>query len=301
MNCLGWASEEIDNFIVECYGKMKDKEVYENLRKEYPNEIGNKTLSAVKHRIIYLKKIGKINFNKKDELLYSQKEIEWLKERTKDYDFNYETLTKEFNDKFNKAKPLSAIRLFCWQKLGMRWRKHNFLYPHEQRQWLIENYHKYLVKDLVVKFNEKFNASKSFSAISSYCNDTLKLKNINYAQISQKEGFVGANREYGSEHIQDGYVVVKVSREGKKRERWIPKQRYVWEQYYGKIPPRHRVIFLDENRNNFDINNLACVPIEFQAPLSKMKDTSPNLKKCKIISLKLNEVLKEINESEEQQ
>ncbi|MBO7614763.1 MAG: HNH endonuclease [Bacilli bacterium] len=38
------------------------------------------------------------------------------------------------------------------------------------------------------------------------------------------------------------------------------KRRYVWEQYYGKkIPRGYVVIFLDGNKKNYDINNLALV------------------------------------------
>lgn len=40
-------------------------------------------------------------------------------------------------------------------------------------------------------------------------------------------------------------------------EKIIPKQRYVWEQYYNKkIPEKHNVIFADGNRENFEISNL---------------------------------------------
>lgn len=41
---------------------------------------------------------------------------------------------------------------------------------------------------------------------------------------------------------------------------WIGKQKKVWIDHYGdNIPPRSKIIFLDKNKYNFDINNLACV------------------------------------------
>ncbi|MBR5202364.1 MAG: HNH endonuclease [Clostridia bacterium] len=41
---------------------------------------------------------------------------------------------------------------------------------------------------------------------------------------------------------------------------WIGKHKKIWIDTYGNnIPPKHKIIFLDKNKYNFDINNLACV------------------------------------------
>ena len=288
-----WATEQIDDFIAECYKTMIVREIHRLVIEKFPEAQG-RTISAIKHRIAFLKKVGKIDFNRNDDLIYSSEEIEWLKKRCENYDFTYETLTQEFNEKFNKNKPLSAIRLYCWKNFKLEWKKHNCVYSPYQRQWLIENYHKYLIKDLFVKFNEKFNTSKSFSAICSYCKDTLKLRNINYAQISKKEGFVGSNKEFGSEHMRDGYIMIKVSNEGTKRQRWIPKQRYIWEQHHGKIPEGHKIMFLDGNNRNFDINNLVCVDNSIICTIRPIIDCSIKLKKLKIVNYKLNQILSEL-------
>ena len=60
-------------------------------------------------------------------------------------------------------------------------------------------------------------------------------------------------RPIGSERInRDGYVEIKV---GDPSE-WELKHRYIYEQKHGKIPKEDIVIFLDNNKSNFDINNL---------------------------------------------
>ena len=58
----------------------------------------------------------------------------------------------------------------------------------------------------------------------------------------------------GYEQIRDdGYVAVKVAEPNK----WMLKQRKVWEDHYGeKLTRNDAIIFLDGNKLNFDINNL---------------------------------------------
>lgn len=52
-----------------------------------------------------------------------------------------------------------------------------------------------------------------------------------------------------------GETYVKVGNPSK----YQTKQRYVYEQHYGKIPNGYQVIFLDQNQENFDINNLKII------------------------------------------
>lgn len=54
-----------------------------------------------------------------------------------------------------------------------------------------------------------------------------------------------------------GYKLIKVSNTGK---RWIPYQRYLWEKHYKrKLPKGMLIVFLDGNKKNFDISNLAAI------------------------------------------
>lgn len=57
---------------------------------------------------------------------------------------------------------------------------------------------------------------------------------------------------------KDGYTYIKV--EGKRK--LVLKQRYIYSQKYGKIPPNHTICFKDGNKQNFDIDNLECVSRE---------------------------------------
>lgn len=57
-----------------------------------------------------------------------------------------------------------------------------------------------------------------------------------------------------------GYTMIKVSNKGKTAERWRPYHRYLWEKHYGrKLPKGMILIFLDGNKNNFNIKNIAAI------------------------------------------
>ena len=65
----------------------------------------------------------------------------------------------------------------------------------------------------------------------------------------------GPSKPVGTEKIcVDGYIKIKIS-----EDKWMHKHHYVWQQHYGEIPKGYNIIFLDKNKKNFDINNLAAV------------------------------------------
>ena len=72
-----------------------------------------------------------------------------------------------------------------------------------------------------------------------------------------KKGNIPSNyRPVGSERTTvDGYREIKVADPNK----WELKHRYIYEQHFGKISKEDIVIFLDNDKTNFDINNLKCI------------------------------------------
>jgi len=62
----------------------------------------------------------------------------------------------------------------------------------------------------------------------------------------------------GAEKIEHGYTLVKVCEHGSRKERyWKYKHRLIWEKANGPIPEGYKVIFLDKNKSNFLLDNLA--------------------------------------------
>lgn len=92
------------------------------------------------------------------------------------------------------------------------------------------------------------------------------------AETQFKKGGFSFNRvPIGTERVNsEGYHEVKVQ-DGQKQHNWVLKHRLIWEQHNGPIPPKHRIVFLDSNRNNLDISNLELMSFEQTAVMSKRK------------------------------
>jgi hypothetical protein len=59
----------------------------------------------------------------------------------------------------------------------------------------------------------------------------------------------------GYEIIRGGMIMVKIG--GSEGTHWEAKHRLVWERTHGAIPEGHNVVFLDGNKRNFALENLA--------------------------------------------
>lgn len=141
------------------------------------------------------------------------------------------------------------------------------------------------IKDITDMFNAKYCTNQSVGAIGSmmqrYCIKNGLVCTFQKGNIPHNKGvpmteetrkkvqgtwFQKGNnplntRDVGSELLgADGYLVVKVQETGKRCEKWRQKHILVWEQYHKmKVPKGHVVIFLDGDRTNFDITNLALI------------------------------------------
>lgn len=78
-----------------------------------------------------------------------------------------------------------------------------------------------------------------------------------------KPGSVPPNTDpIGTEKLcTDGYVWVKIDNQPKAKKivNWKQKHKLLWEQHNGPVPKGHKVIFLDGNRENIVLENLALV------------------------------------------
>ena len=104
-----------------------------------------------------------------------------------------------------------------------------------------------------------------------------------------KKGNVPSNHKpIGYERVDiEGYVYVKVQDLHQNRN-FRQKHYLVWEQHYGPVPKGYQLRFLDGNRQNCDISNLALVSNAEKVYLNRMtKTTDPELHKSQILIAKL--------------
>ena len=56
-------------------------------------------------------------------------------------------------------------------------------------------------------------------------------------------------------YTTDGYPKEKIG----EPNQWVLKHRKVWEDHHGPIPKGYSIVFLDGDKTNYDISNLACL------------------------------------------
>lgn len=116
-----------------------------------------------------------------------------------------------------------------------------------------ENAYKYTCKELVNILKKELNEEMTLKQVQQYC----WRHNINYKKECANKARDMKPLPLGTERVKpDGMVQIKVAFPNK----WVYKQRKIYEDYYNvKLPDDVYVIFLDGNRNNFDIKNLKAV------------------------------------------
>lgn len=101
-------------------------------------------------------------------------------------------------------------------------------------------------------------------------------------------------REVGSERVNSyGYVEIKVADPGK----WRLKHTVIWEQEYGQIPTGKCLIFLDQNKQNVSLDNLAVITRSQLARMNQngLFSTDPELTKAGTVIAELESVIGQLN------
>lgn len=170
-------------------------------------------------------------------------------------------------------------------------------YTAEQEGFLRKHHFGRTRKELTDLFNQKFRTNKTVLAIKSWCNNR-GLHNGNDGKFT--EGNVSwqtglSKKEYmkhftnksfarsiaalmdkrvhdvGDTIIRHGipYVITRVEPNTPIDDRIKAKRRFVYEQAYGEIPEGHRIIQLDGDQMNCELDNLYCVPDKYIPVLNK--------------------------------
>lgn len=195
---------------------------------------------------------------------YTPDEIDFLKEIIKGKIFP--EINKLYKKKFNKEMTYNELCAFK-QKYGIKSgvfyntrtepNNQKYFYTQEEMNYLKNIFWGNSFKDVIKKYNKKFNKNMDFNEYMAF-RRKYKLKN----GISQK--FDGANPN-PNPPAPIGHEIIYYNK-GLKRikvkvgeNKWVEKTRYIYEQHYGKIPDNCFIIFLDGNRDNYNIENLKCI------------------------------------------
>ena len=152
-------------------------------------------------------------------------------------------------------------------------------YPDEVKKFIAENVRGITSTELTEKVNKQFGTDYGPNHIRAYMKNHGLTNGLNTCfkkgsipHNKGKKGICGKGCEktwfkkgqmpinhkpIGSERIdsKDGYILIKTA----EPRTWKHKHRVIWEQHNGPVPRNHVVIFLDGDKTNLDISNLALI------------------------------------------
>ena len=179
-------------------------------------------------------------------MIFSKEQQALIKEYSGD--MSYQAIADTLNKKFHTSFTLKQVTNHClFKKIKPAIKKEYFKPTQEVIQFLKENIKDKPIKKLVQLVNEHFKINLS----------SEQVRNFVYKRNLSTGKHNGAwELPLGTERLDAwGYVLIKVPN----KKYLMRKQSYLWQQANGEIPKGHNVIFLDGNKYNFELDNLALV------------------------------------------
>ena len=173
----------------------------------------------------------------------------------------------------------------------MKNRRYGLTYSKEMYEFLQKNASSHTIKELVKLLKEKFNIEIENKRLAQYC---IQMK-IPYKYEKPK-------KSHSNKSTPNGTIVTKTDGDYLKiktrNHKWEYLQRKIYEDYYGiKLPEDVYVVFLDQNKRNFDIKNLKAISRRSSAIMAKdgLFSIEPKVTKLGHLNSKLKIKIKEIN------
>ena len=279
-------TEEHIEFLRKHYRHYTNKELSDKFNKEF----NMRTISNV---IAHLK--SKNNFPNFRVGKYNKPEmIEFVRKLSEQ-----KISLSDIRDKFEEEFGLEISRNTIWRmrtRHNMNVENTDRSYTDEHIEYLRKISDGRLNKEITEMFNKKFNDDRTDLAIRSIRSRHGIMNNI---CTTWKKGIKPINyREVGAEKkLPDGYTVIKVA----DPDIWRLKQRHIWEKHYGKLKNDEVVLFLDNDKTNFEIENLYKIT---RFELLKMNHSKyhteiPELTKAGIATVKIKNRLEEMDNEED--
>jgi hypothetical protein len=219
------------------------------------------------------------------QIKYTDEQISFLKKGF--HNMTVAELTVAFNAEYHLNKRCSAIRSTIKREKITRKRRilpgRRLTFSTEQQQFIRENYPEMSLKELSVVFVTRFGPIKTAGQIRTFIHNhgitsgrTGRFKKGMTSWNKGIKGYIGANitsfrkgnipanwKPLGTERVnRDGYIEVKVAERNPYTghpTRYRLKHQILWERARGPVPAGKIVIFLDGDKSNCSIENLACI------------------------------------------
>lgn len=195
---------------------------------------------------------------------YSAEQRKWIVEHQ--YSFSsIPAFLNAFNEKFNGQLTLNGLYGILRKDTGIRsirkTKGKQYQDWQERIDYLKEHYPYEQTRDTLKEFNKKFNENYTEPRLRDFCNNNGIKKNTEYSKEYPKDKvwhrkYPNAKRPIGT--IIKGFIKVKDDDlpRNKSMKNYMPLNRYVYEQAYGKIANGYKVLPYDGNKDNLNIDNL---------------------------------------------
>lgn len=192
------------------------------------------------------------------------------------WEMTLKELTNRFNEEFGKNRSYAVMKQRTRKTLKLT---HKF--SEDMKEFLRDGCQRMSRKELTKAFNEKYRQNRTEDVIKVVCN------RMGAKFSDNKERMRRARMESGApigtiRKFSNGYMFIKV-RVGEKAT-WKLLHTKVWEDANGEVPKGHQIIFLDNNKENCNIENLYCIDGRTHRELTKKKwrFDDPNLTRAAI-------------------
>lgn len=197
-------------------------------------------------------------------------------------------MAERFNAKFGTHKNADTLASLCKRHGGRGGAKDYF--TAEEDAWLEENRPRMFRDELADEFYKAFGKRRTANSLicrchrnGIHCDDDGRFQKGNpswhsgmsveeYKSHFTEESFakgkfkkgersIAYKYDVGDEVVRDDYVYVKISDDptAPASQQWRTKQRVVYEKYHGEVPEGHQITFIDGDKRNFSIDNLAAI------------------------------------------
>ena len=128
-------------------------------------------------------------------------------------------------------------------------------FTEEEKQFIREHYKGIATPELTKMFNKRFNKEEANEVIRNWKKHNGLKNGVNTR--FKKNQKAHNHKPIGSEFVckKDGYTYVKIA----EPNTWDLKQRVIYKEAYGDMPSDYNVVFADQDKQNFELDNLILV------------------------------------------
>lgn len=224
---------------------------------------------------------------------------DWILEHYKDYN-DCPELTRALNDKFNVDLTVVGVKYWFAKRLGMTTiYGHRNSYSEEEKEFVKKYYPDHGPEKTAEMMNEVFDSNRTSNSVKWLANHELRIflsdsvaKAVNAIKLEKMKTShtmeLGSVRKTPGKNGRPEYKI-KVG-DGQWKQAGI----VIWEETNGPIPEGYRILYLDGDNSNYQLDNLCVVThkVSYQVMTNKhYKSGNPDIIKSLIKYYELRNAL----------